>query len=148
MQVLQELTRSACQRDILLLSHAGPAVACPATGECRDDLQEFDVVTDNAGANISVGGVYMNMVTRSGTNQWHGDAAAYYLTSAFQSKMNFPVFDGNVDPIGTPFVMARDTTVDAGGTITGSTFVPSSDYELPTDMLNPRVMRIGLKFDF
>jgi hypothetical protein len=83
----------------------------------RDDLQEFDVVTDNAGANVSVGGVYMNMVTRSGTNQWHGDAAAYYLTSAFQSKMNFPVFNGTTDPIGTPFVMSRDTTVDAGGPI-------------------------------
>lgn len=83
----------------------------------RDDLQEFDVVTDNAGANISVGGVYMNMVTRSGTNEWHGDAAAYYLTSAFQSQMNYPVFNGAVDPIGTPFVMARDTTVDAGGPI-------------------------------
>lgn len=83
----------------------------------RDDLQEFDVVTDNAGANISVGGVYMNMVTRAGTNEWHGDAAAYYLTSAFQSQMNFPVFNGAVDPIGTPFVMARNTTVDAGGPI-------------------------------
>jgi Carboxypeptidase regulatory-like domain/TonB dependent receptor len=83
----------------------------------RDDLQEFDVVTDNAGANISVGGVYMNMVTRSGTNEWHGDAAAYYLTSAFQSQMNFPVFDGTTDHIGTPFVMARNTTVDAGGPI-------------------------------
>lgn len=83
----------------------------------RDDLQEFDVVTDNAGANVSVGGVYMNMVTRSGTNQWHGDAAAYYLTSAFQSQINFPVFNGAVDPIGTPFVMSRDTTVDAGGPI-------------------------------
>ncbi|MGB6484778.1 MAG: hypothetical protein WBE86_14935 [Candidatus Acidiferrales bacterium] len=34
------------------------------------------------------------------------------------------------------------------GTITGSTFAPFSDYELPTDMLNPRVLRIGFKFDF
>ena len=83
----------------------------------RDDLQEFHVESDGAQANVSVGGVYMNMVTRSGTNQWHGDAAAYYLTSQFQSTPSYPVFGGTVTRVGTPFQMSRDTTVDGGGPI-------------------------------
>lgn len=48
----------------------------------HDSFDEFQVVADNAPASVPIGGIYMNMVTKSGSNQLHGQAAAYYLTAA------------------------------------------------------------------
>ena len=42
-----------------------------------DTLQELQVITDSAPAEVSVGGVYMNLITKSGSNQIHGTLAAY-----------------------------------------------------------------------
>ena len=36
----------------------------------------------------------MNMVTKSGSNTLHGQAAAYYATAATQAAPKFPTFDG------------------------------------------------------
>ncbi len=56
----------------------------------HDSFDEFQVVADNAPASVPIGGVYMNMVTKSGSNQLHGQAAAYYLTAAFQAGVKQP----------------------------------------------------------
>lgn len=81
----------------------------------HDQLQEFQVVTDNAPASVSVGGIYMNMVTRSGSNQLHGLLAAYYATAALEAANNLPVFNGQPVNAGSPIVMTRDTTANLGG---------------------------------
>lgn len=83
----------------------------------HDAQEEFQVVTDAAPAEVSVGGLYMNQITKSGSNQWHGLAAAYYLTSAFQAQTQRPTFKGNLVNAGLPFAMARDVTADVGGPI-------------------------------
>jgi len=44
----------------------------------HDSFDEFQVVADNAPASVPIGGVYMNMVTKSGSNQLHGQAVFYY----------------------------------------------------------------------
>ena len=80
----------------------------------HDSLQEFQVVTDSAPAEVGVGGVYMNMVTKSGSNQIHGMAATYYTSSAFHSGEPLLQFAGNPDPVGSPMIMNRDSTVNAG----------------------------------
>ena len=80
----------------------------------HDALQEFQVVTDQAPAEVGVGGVYMNMVTKSGSNQIHGLLAGYYLTSAFEAQSKLPVFQGQAVQAGSPFVMSRDTTASLG----------------------------------
>jgi hypothetical protein len=82
-----------------------------------DSLQEFQVVTDAAPPEVGVGGVYMNMVTKSGSNEVHGLVAAYYLSSALQKSINRPLFKGVPVPAGIPFMMLRDTTANAGGPI-------------------------------
>ena len=51
----------------------------------HDSFDEFQVVSDNAPASVPIGGIYMNMVTKSGSNQLHGQAALYYLTAATQA---------------------------------------------------------------
>ena len=42
----------------------------------HDSFEEFQVVADNAASAVSISGIYMNMVTKSGSNTLHGQAAA------------------------------------------------------------------------
>src|SRR5437773_2453234 len=81
----------------------------------HDSFDEFQVVADNAPASVPIGGIYMNMVTKSGSNQLHGLAAAYYLTAATQAGVKQPVFQGSPVPTGSPFDMTRDTSASLGG---------------------------------
>src|SRR5271168_3767775 len=83
----------------------------------HDSFDEFQVVADNAPASVPIGGIYMNMVTKSGSNELHGQAAAYYLTAATQADVKQPVFQGSPVPTGSPFDMTRDTSASLGGPI-------------------------------
>jgi hypothetical protein len=83
----------------------------------HDSFEEFQVVADNAPASISVSGVYMNMVTKSGSNQLHGQAAIYYETAGTEATPILPNFAGSPVNSGSPIVMARDTTVGLGGPV-------------------------------
>jgi carboxypeptidase family protein len=83
----------------------------------HDSFDEFQVVSDNAPASVAIGGVYMNMVTKSGSNQWHGQAAAYYASAGFEAGAKSPIFDGNPVKAASPINQDRDTTVGAGGPI-------------------------------
>jgi Carboxypeptidase regulatory-like domain len=83
-----------------------------------DSFQEVQMVTDAAPPEVPIGGSYMNMITRSGSNQFHGFAAAYYLDSATQATINPPIFNSQpVTNAGSPFIRALDATVNAGGPI-------------------------------
>ena len=81
----------------------------------HDSFDEFQVVADNAPASVPIGGVYMNMVTKSGSNQVHGQAGIYYLTSKLQAGVKAPIYSGSPVVSGSPFDMTRDTTASLGG---------------------------------
>src|SRR5216683_2879456 len=81
----------------------------------HDSFDEFQVVADNAPASVPIGGIYMNMVTKSGSNELHGQAGAYYLTSKFQAGVKAPTYNGSPVVSGSPFDMTRDTTASLGG---------------------------------
>jgi hypothetical protein len=83
----------------------------------HDSFDEFQVVADNAPASVPIGGVYMNMVTKSGSNQLHGQAVVYYLTAATQAGVYFPAYNGSPAKSGSPFEMTRDTTASLGGPV-------------------------------
>src|SRR5690348_15286294 len=83
----------------------------------HDSFDEFQVVADNAPASVPIGGVYMNMVTKSGSNQLHGLAAIYYLTAATQAGVYFPNYSGSPAKSGSPFDMTRDTSASLGGAL-------------------------------
>src|SRR5215472_12894970 len=83
----------------------------------HDSFDEFQVVSDNAPASVPIGGIYMNMVTKSGSNDLHGQAALYYLTAATQAGVKQPLFQGSPVPTGSPFNMTRDMTARLGGPI-------------------------------
>jgi hypothetical protein len=82
-----------------------------------DSLEELQVVTDSAPAEVSVGGVYMNLVTRSGSNQLHGTTAAYYTTAALRRGVTEPAYNGTPVEAGSPMTMLLDLTANAGGPI-------------------------------
>jgi len=81
----------------------------------HDSFDEFQVVADNAPASVPIGGVYMNMVTKSGSNELHGQAGIYYLTAKLQAGVKAPVYNGSPVISGSPFDMTRDTTASLGG---------------------------------
>ena len=81
----------------------------------NDSLSELQVVTDNAQAEVAVGGVYMNLVPKSGANSMHGLAAGYYQSAGTQASISSPVYQGAPVAAGTPFIMARDIATNLGG---------------------------------
>jgi hypothetical protein len=81
----------------------------------HDSFDEFQVVSDNAPAAVPIGGIYMNQVTKSGSNQLHGQAAAYYLSAAFQAGVKQPA--NAVVNTGSPFDMTLDASAGLGGPI-------------------------------
>ena len=83
----------------------------------HDSFDEFQVVADNAPAAVSVSGIYMNMVTKSGSNELHGQAAIYFASSAFEAGVNSPIFQGAPIPAASPISHDRDTSIEAGGPI-------------------------------
>ena len=83
----------------------------------HDSFEEFQVVADNAPSSVSIGGVYMNMVTKSGSNTLHGQAAMYYATAATQASPIAPTFNGAPIPAASPIFLDRDTTIGLGGPI-------------------------------
>jgi hypothetical protein len=82
-----------------------------------DSLQELQVITDSAPAEVSAGGVYMNLVTKSGSNQIHGTTAAYYTTAALRKDVSEPIYNGSPKKAGSPMTMLLDLGANAGGPI-------------------------------
>src|SRR5262245_17630086 len=59
-----------------------------------DSLQEFQIVTSNPTAELGrSSGAQVTMVTKSGTNQIHGNAFEYYQTPMFSAKS----YSGNIN---------------------------------------------------
>lgn len=83
----------------------------------HDSFEEFQVVADNAPAAVSYSGIYMNMTTKSGSNELHGQAAAYFASSGFEAGVAAPVFDGAPIAAASPISHDRDTSVGLGGPI-------------------------------
>ena len=61
-----------------------------------DAIQEFKVQTNNFGADIGRGGAVVNVVLKSGANQFHGSLFEFVRNSAFDAK-NY--FDDPTQPI-------------------------------------------------
>jgi hypothetical protein len=106
----------------------------------HDSFDEFQVVSDNAPASVPIGGIYMNQVTQSGSNQLHGLAAVYYLTAATQAGVTQPLFQGNPVATGSPFNMTRDTSARLGGPILRDKWWLYGDYRRYD--LNQRILAV------
>ncbi len=56
-----------------------------------DNIQEFNVVQSGAPAQFSDGGAFINVVTRSGTNQLHGSVFEFIRNNDFDARNYFDV---------------------------------------------------------
>jgi hypothetical protein len=78
----------------------------------QDSIMEFQVVTGGYKAEFGhASGGIVNVVTRGGTNDWHGGLSVFYRSSAFDSN-NIPGSSS-----GAPFLNRWDPTVYIGGPI-------------------------------
>ena len=78
----------------------------------QDSILEFQVVTGGYKAEFGhASGGIVNVVTRGGTNDWHGGLSVFYRSSAFDSN-NIPGSSS-----GAPFLNRWDPTVYIGGPI-------------------------------
>ena len=89
----------------------------------QEAVQEFQVITSNYMPEYgrAMCGV-VNIVTKSGTNQIHGDAFGYLRDTAIQAQNPFSVeavFDPTTQTFGTVPVKQSYTRVQAGATIGG-----------------------------
>src|SRR5215471_16766408 len=80
----------------------------------NEAFEEVTVVTDAAQADIGVGGVQINQITKQGTNELRGSVSGYYTTHALTSDAQFPLFNGVPVQTGATTTMMRDTDVQAG----------------------------------
>ncbi|MGH9160753.1 MAG: carboxypeptidase regulatory-like domain-containing protein, partial [Vicinamibacteraceae bacterium] len=78
-------------------------------------FEETNYQTSAIPAEVSIGGVYMNMVTKAGGNTWTGDLRYYYADDGMQSE-NFQEVSERFDfPGGNPVVTQYDFNAGAGG---------------------------------
>jgi hypothetical protein len=85
----------------------------PAAQFNQDTIQEFEVLTTGFKAEVGHGsGGIVNVVTKSGTNDWHGSAFLFHRNSALDSN-------NSLDPTVTdaPFLLRWDYGVTLGGPI-------------------------------
>ena len=83
-----------------------------------DAIQEFKVQTNDFGADIGRGGAVVNVVLKSGTNEFHGGLFEFVRNSAFDAK-NY--FDSSTQPIA-PYKQNQFGGTFGGPIIKGKTF--------------------------
>lgn len=82
----------------------------PAAPFNQDSILEFQVLTAGYKAEFGHGsGGVVNVVTKSGTKQWHGRLSLFHRNSAFDSS--------NVAGKNTPFLLRWDPSANLGGPI-------------------------------
>ena len=102
----------------------------------HDSFDEFQVVADNGPASIPISGVYMNMVTKSGSNELHGQAAIYFASAFSEASPT-----GAALTSASPLVHDRDTSAGVGGPVIKDKwwlFGSYRRYDLREDVLSVR----------
>jgi Carboxypeptidase regulatory-like domain len=77
-------------------------------------IQEFKIDTSGSAADMGMGGTTVNIVLKSGTNQFHGDAFEFLRNSSLDAR-NF--FD--IETAATPFRLPEFQQNQFGGTLGG-----------------------------
>lgn len=92
-----------------------------AVNPSPDAVSEFHVINNGLAAEYSyTGGVVVNVVLRSGTNELHGDAYEFNRNSHFNATNPF----ARRDVQGRPFLAPRVNFNNFGGTLGGPVFLP------------------------
>jgi hypothetical protein len=79
-------------------------------------FEEVNYQTSAIPAEVMTGGIYLNMVTKSGSNRWRGDVKQFYANRRWQSK-NWDDAVAAGLPGGVPVTKLYDFNVAGGGPI-------------------------------
>ncbi len=77
-------------------------------------FEEINYQTSAIPAEVMTGGIYLNMVTKSGSNRWRGDMKTFYANKNWQSD-NFDDAIAAGLPGGIPITKLYDFNVAGGG---------------------------------
>jgi hypothetical protein len=77
-------------------------------------FEEVNYQTSAIPAEVMTGGIYLNMVTKSGSNRWRGDVKTFYSRPAWQGD-NFADAIAAGLPGGIPITQLYDVNVAGGG---------------------------------
>jgi hypothetical protein len=77
-------------------------------------FEEMNYQTSAIPAEVMTGGIYLNMVTKSGSNRWRGDMKTFYANESWQSE-NFDDAIAAGLPGGIPITKLYDFNVAGGG---------------------------------
>jgi hypothetical protein len=104
-----------------------------------DMVQEFVMMNSAAPAQYGVGGAFVNVVTRSGTNQFHGSAYEYLRNNDFDARNYFdatpgaPAFHQNQFGVSVGGPIKRNKIFFFGNYEGFRQLVPADDYNLVPD---------------
>lgn len=104
----------------------------------HDSFAEINVLTNGAPAEVGTGGVYMNMVTKSGANMLNGQASAYWEDSAFQGDNVSDDLRALGVTNGQPINYIYDVNANVGGPLKRDTawfFSSFRRYQINTQIL-------------
>ena len=88
-------------------SDRGDITTGPALRLNSEALEEFRVTTANGNANQGrSSGSQVNLITKAGTNKWHGDASEFYRSRGFTAN---DWFNNHADPIVPRTPLVRNT---------------------------------------
>ncbi|MBN9662161.1 MAG: TonB-dependent receptor [Acidobacteria bacterium] len=90
-----------------------------------DQIAEITIATSNASTTIGGGGAQMVLVTRSGSNEWHGAAYWYNRNSALSANDWF----NNRAGVGVPFLNLNQPGASIGGRIIRDKLFFYTNYE-------------------
>ncbi|HEX4038820.1 MAG TPA: TonB-dependent receptor [Acidobacteriaceae bacterium] len=103
-----------------------------------DMVQEFTMMNSNAPAQYGVAGAFVNVVTRSGTNQFHGSAYEYLRNNDFDARNYFdvgavPAFHQNQFGVSVGGPIRKNKLFFFGNYEGFRQLVPSDNYNLVPD---------------
>jgi hypothetical protein len=104
-----------------------------------DSLQEFRVITTNATATEgTAGGAQVAMVTKSGSNEWHGNAREFHRNDATSANLFF----NNKSDLPVPKLIRNIFGASVGGPIAKDRAFFFADWESRRDSSEATVSRI------
>ena len=79
-------------------------------------FEEVNYQTSAIPAEVPIGGIFMNMVSKAGGNVWKGDARYYFANESLQAK-NYDSVSAQFGgiPVGNPLKTQYDINIQAGG---------------------------------
>lgn len=83
----------------------------------HDSFEEVQIQTGGASAEVSVGGVYMNLITKSGGNKLHGAGTLFYEPGWLQGNNVTPELKAKGINKSSPVDVIFDSNVNLGGPI-------------------------------